>query len=199
MWAHKHWMSLNALWIERMKNKNEDVVLHFAVDVWTKSHTNTAYFKHKPPGNMKKDTAEDASLGLYAWKHTLHIFSYNIIEKKKYLFNSIILVITSNIQQSVYLVFTVLYNLIGQMPSFCWYADEARCICKPIFVFYYHYHTWFCCNLCNVATKMCNILVHCEAYKIYKRQKHPTVNTSGNFLFVFLLLCCIKTLTFFSF
>lgn len=63
---------------------------------------------------------------MHLWDCTLenilsesHLFSCNIKEKKKYLFNSIILVITSNIQQSVYLVFTVLYNLIGQMPSFC--------------------------------------------------------------------------------
>ena len=51
---------------------------------------------------MKKDTAEDAPLGLYAWKHTFQIthikLQYNR-EKKKYLFNSVILVITSNIQQ----------------------------------------------------------------------------------------------------
>lgn len=53
--------------------KSKDIVLHFAVDVWAKSQTNTEYFKHKPMGNMKKDTAEDASLGLYAWKHTFQI------------------------------------------------------------------------------------------------------------------------------
>lgn len=119
-----------------------------------------------------------------------HLFSCNIKEKKKYLFNSIILVITSNIQQSD-------KEFIWYLPCYIISLDKCHhfvdmlmkpgASASPYLYFIIIITPGFVATFVTLknATKMCNILVHCEAYKIYKRQKHPTVNTSGNFLFVF--------------